>query len=332
MTKRNPANYNTNDREGKFYLLSFVLHVILFVVLGLNFFNNIESASGPVQLELWAEGEEQVPLPPKDVAVDQKVTPEDTVVEPEPAPEPVLVPPIEQAQPEVPQPEPAVIPPLPKPDVVPEPEPQIDPQIALEEQKKKEEEEKRKAEEARKKAEEEKRKQEEARKKAEEEKRKAEDARLKAEEEKRKEEEARKKAEEERRKAEEARKKAEEERIAKEKAKRDAIRGDIMSRAGIKGGQNNTNQIGGGGGNSEYIRRVQACVQPHLKFNGPKKLKLNYKVVLGPNNKVQSSTVVVTSGNKAFDTAVLRAIYQCNPFPKPPKGNVIQGPYIYTPR
>lgn len=272
MTKRNPANYNTNDREGKFYLLSFVLHVILFVVLGLNFFNNIESASGPVQLELWAEGEEQVPLPPKDVAVDQKVTPEDTVVEPEPAPEPVLVPPIEQAQPEVPQPEPAVIPPLPKPDVVPEPEPQI----ALEEQKKKEEEEKRKAE--------------------------------------------------------EARKKAEEERIAKEKAKRDAIRGDIMSRAGIKGGQNNTNQIGGGGGNSEYIRRVQACVQPHLKFNGPKKLKLNYKVVLGPNNKVQSSTVVVTSGNKAFDTAVLRAIYQCNPFPKPPKGNVIQGPYIYTPR
>lgn len=290
MTKRNPANYNTNDREGKFYLLSFVLHVILFVVLGLNFFNNIESASGPVQLELWAEGEEQVPLPPKDVAVDQKVTPEDTVVEPEPAPEPVLVPPIEQAQPEVPQPEPAVIPPLPKPDVVPEPEPQIDPQIALEEQKKKEE------------------------------------------EEKRKEEEARKKAEEERRKAEEARKKAEEERIAKEKAKRDAIRGDIMSRAGIKGGQNNTNQIGGGGGNSEYIRRVQACVQPHLKFNGPKKLKLNYKVVLGPNNKVQSSTVVVTSGNKAFDTAVLRAIYQCNPFPKPPKGNVIQGPYIYTPR
>ncbi|WP_028884463.1 TonB family protein, partial [Taylorella asinigenitalis] len=141
-----------------------------------------------------------------------------------------------------------------------------------------------------------------------------------------------KKAEEEKRKAEEARKKAEAERIAKEKAKRDAIRGDILSRAGIKGGQNSVNQQGGGGGNSEYIRKVQACVQPHLKFNGPKKLTLRYKIILGSNNKVQSATIAVTSGNKAFDTAVLRAIYQCKPFPKPPKGNVVQGPYNYSPR
>ena len=111
------------------------------------------------------------------------------------------------------------------------------------------------------------------------------------------------------------------------------MRGDVNSRAGIKGGQNDRNQVGGGGGTSDYARRVKACVEPRLRFSGNQRLKLTYRVEFDDKYKVTNARITVTSGNKAFDTAVVNALKQCNPFPKPPNNNkFVTGPYDFRPR
>lgn len=116
-------------------------------------------------------------------------------------------------------------------------------------------------------------------------------------------------------------------------ALRAAMRGDINSRAGIKGGFNDRNQIGGGGGTDAYARLVKACVEPRLRFSGNQRLKVRYKVEFDGARKVTSARITRTSGNKAFDNAALNALKLCNPFPKPPTGNdYVEGNYEFRPR
>ena len=116
-------------------------------------------------------------------------------------------------------------------------------------------------------------------------------------------------------------------------ALRAAMRGDVASTAGIRGGASNRNQVGGGGGNSKYARQVQQCVQPRLRFNGNTKLSLNYRVDFDASFKPKSAKITKRSGNPAFDAAVQKALMACHPFPKPPSGNTfVAGPYTYTPQ
>ncbi|ETD72413.1 hypothetical protein V757_04620 [Pelistega indica] len=111
------------------------------------------------------------------------------------------------------------------------------------------------------------------------------------------------------------------------------MRGDINSRAGIKGGQNDRNQIGGGGGNDGYARLVKACVEPRLRFSGNQRLGVRYRVEFDSSRTVTNARITRTSGNKAFDTAALNALKQCNPFPKPPTGNsYVEGNYEFRPQ
>lgn len=130
------------------------------------------------------------------------------------------------------------------------------------------------------------------------------------------------------RKAAQAKAKAE----SKGDALRAAMRGDVSSTAGIRGGQSDRNQVGGGGGNSGYARRVQQCVEPRLRFSGNQRLKVTYRVDFDSSFTPTGAKILVRSGNPAFDRAVQAALMACKPFPKPPGGDsYVTGPYRYNP-
>ncbi|WP_051532292.1 cell envelope integrity protein TolA [Brackiella oedipodis] len=341
----NPNEYYERQDTRKGLIGTLILHGCLVLAIVVGYLWEPEQAAGPIQLELWAEGTEQVVKPPPETRSPDPA-PEDTVAEESDEPEPT---PAEEA--------PAATPDAggapPKSDnTSPSVAEQKDADIALQ-KKQKAEQEKREAElarqealkaEARKKAQEAAKAKKEAEakaaKEAEEQAKKeaaakaAADARAKklAQEKAKKEAEAKAKKEAEEKAKKEAAAKAKAAADAKKAAEtkskantkgdslRGAMRGDINSIAGIKGGQNDRNQRGGGGGSSAYIRAVQACVEPRLTFRGVQRLNLNYEVKLDASMRPISAKITRRSTNPAFDKAVQAALLKCNPYPPNPPG------------
>jgi colicin import membrane protein len=231
----------------------------------------------------------------------------------------------------------------------PPPKAEVDPEIALdEERKKRAEQERLEREEVRKEEERIKRERELAAKRERErleqqrekaerleaEKRAKEEAAAKAALEKKKKEETDKIAKE---KAE-ADQKAKERALADQKAKeaaaaaakreqalRDAFRNDAMGAAGIPGGTADRNQAGGGR-NDGYGAQVRACVQPGVAFPTPPRSGATnpaavYRVQLRPDGTIADVKLTRGSGNPNFDRAVETGIRRCSPFPKPPSGS-----------
>ncbi len=302
------------------------LVLVLLLVVGLNWKTEAE---GPMQIQLWADGNSPVNPPPQPPA---KVEPK-----PEPTPEP--------------EPAPAPPPPPPPPTpstAAPPPKAEVDPEIALdEERKKRAEQERLEREEVRKEEERIKRERELAAKRERErleqqrekaerieaEKRAKEEAAAKAALEKKKKEEADKKAKEKAEADQKAKEKAQADQKAKEaaaaaakreQALRDAFRNDAMGAAGIPGGTADRNQAGGGR-NDGYGAQVRACVQPGVAFPTPPRSGSTnpaavYRVQLRPDGTIADVKLTRGSGNPNFDRAVETGIRRCTPFPRPPSG------------
>ena len=302
------------------------LVLVLLLVAGLNWKTEAE---GPMQIQLWADGNSPANPPPQPPA------------KAEPKPEPT------------PEPEPAPAPPPPPPPPTPStsappPKAEVDPEIALdEERKKRAEQERLEREEVRKEEERIKRERELAAKKERErleqqrekaerieaEKRAKEEAAAKAALEKKKKEEADKKAKEKAEADQKAKEKAHADQKAKEaaaaaakreQALRDAFRNDAMGAAGIPGGTADRNQAGGGR-NDGYGAQVRACVQPGVAFPTPPRSGATnpaavYRVQLRPDGTIADVKLTRGSGNPNFDRAVETGIRRCTPFPKPPSG------------
>ncbi len=310
-------------------------HALLLLALVLNLDWKTEN-QGPMQIELWADGITPTAAPAQ--STKPEVKPEPTPPKPEPEPEPVKPPP-----PPEPPPPPA------PPAVVETPKNEIDPEIALEnERKKKAEKERLEKELAEKKAKEEERKEKDRIKREKDAAEKKERERLeqidrveKEKKEKKEKEEKEKKAvaekkEKEKKEKEEKEKKLAEEKKAKEakeaaakkaaadQAFKDAMRGDVMGAAGMPGGTADRNQAGGGN-YSGYGAKIRACVQPGVSFPAPPQSGSNptvqYRVQLKSDGTVSGVKLLKTSGNSNFDQAVERGISRCTPFPKPDSGS-----------
>jgi colicin import membrane protein len=241
----------------------------------------------------------------------------------------------------------------------PPPKAEVDPEIALDEERKKRAEQERLEREEVKKEEErikrerelaakrERERLEQQREKAERietEKRAKEEAAAKAAIEKKKKEEADKVAKEKAEADQKAKEKAQADQKAKEKALadqkakeaaaaaakreqalRDAFRNDAMGAAGIPGGTADRNQAGGGR-NDGYGAQVRACVQPGVAFPTPPRSGAAnpaavYRVQLRPDGTIADVKLTRGSGNPNFDRAVETGIRRCSPFPKPPSGS-----------
>ena len=79
---------------------------------------------------------------------------------------------------------------------------------------------------------------------------------------------------------------------------------------------------------AQYNNRIVACIRPHITFNTPAGAKRGMYVakfdvrLLKNGQKAVPPKMISSSGLKAFDTAVEKAILMCNPFPKPPVGDM----------
>jgi colicin import membrane protein len=230
--------------------------------------------------------------------------------EPEPAPQP---------KPAKPTP-----PPPPAPDLAQE---RLDAQIALE--KKKQQDKKKEADKAEKlKAEKEKT----AKLKAE--KEKAELKRKEREKEREKEDKAKEKAAKEKKAQEEKerdKKKAAEKASAEkaDAARADALRKENLKRmqgmAGASGGENASGTaLKSSGPSASYAGRLVGRIKPNITYPGDVvgNPRAEVEVKVSPDGTILSRRIVQTSGNKAWDDAVLRAIDKTEIFPKDSDGRV----------
>jgi colicin import membrane protein len=217
-----------------------------------------------------------------------------------------------------PKPEPKVEPPPPPPKPVkvvePEPEPKIDSQIAIEKAKKEEKKklEKKKADEAKEKA------KALAKKEAEEEA--AEEARLEALDKKKRALEAKKL---EAKKATDA--KAAEKYDASLKAAREANLKRIAGIAGASGAETATGTAKQSTGPSAgYAGRVSARVKPNIVFTAEVSgnIEAGVEVRTSPEGAITGRKIIKSSGNKAWDDAVLRALDKTEMLPKDTDGRV----------
>jgi colicin import membrane protein len=284
----------SSSGRGRAIGLAVLAHAFLIAALTWGVGWKRESTNAPVQAELWSTTVQQAapalvePTPPPQV---------------EPKPEPKVEPP----------------PPPPKPVKVvePEPEPKIDPQIAIEKAKKEEKKklEKKKADEAKEKA------KALAKKEAEEEA--AEEARLEALDKKKrvleaKKLEAKKAADA---KAAENDKKYE----ASLKAAREANLKRIAGIAGASGGETATGTAKQSAGPSAgYAGRVSARVKPNIVFTAEVSgnIEAGVEVRTSPDGTITGRKIIKSSGNKAWDDAVLRALDKTEILPKDTDGRV----------
>ncbi len=295
--------------------MALIAHALLLLALVLNLDWKTEN-QGPMQIELWADGTTPTAAPAQSTKPEVKPEPTPPKPEPEPEPEPVKPPP---------PPEP---PPPPAPPAVTEaPKNEVDPEIALEnERKKKAEKERLEKELAERKAKEDERREKDRIKREKDAAEKKERERLeqieRVEKEKKEKEEKDKKLAEEK-KASEA-KAAAAKKAAADQAFKDAMRGDVMGVAGMPGGTADRNQAGGGN-YSGYGAKIRACVQPGVSFPAPPQSGSNptvqYRVQLKSDGTVSGVKLLKTSGNSNFDQAVERGISRCTPFPKPDSGS-----------
>ena len=288
--------------RGRSFAVAAAAHVLLFVALGLVTRWTTQEQVVTAEAELWS-------------ALPQQAAPR--LVEPEPAPRPEP----EPAKPEPPQPAPRPAP-QPEPDVQ-----KLNAEIALKKQKEEEKKkalEKEKAEKLRK----EKLEKEKAEKeKAEKEK--------KLKEQKAKEEKAKEEKEREKKKAED-KKKADADKRNKEaaEAKADAARADAMRKenlkrmqglAGASGGENSTGTaLKSSGPSASYAGRLVARIKPNITYPGDVvgNPRAEIEVKVGADGTILSRRIVQSSGNKAWDDAVLRAIDKTEVLPRDTDGRV----------
>ena len=218
-----------------------------------------------------------------------------------------------------------------------------------EELRRKEEEAKRKEEEIRlRKEEETKRKEEEIRlRKEEEARRKEEEIRLRKEEEaKRKEEEAKRKEEEIRlRKEEEAKRKEEARRLEQEAKEAEDQRQQQIKRlkslgATSSGPVDPVNESKGGGKPSDsYLGRLRARVKPNITFSETQLQTVRgnpaaeVEVICSPSGQIVGMKLTQSSGNDAWDQAVLKAIEKTGTLPRDENGKIPSKiPFVFRPR
>ncbi|WP_300555038.1 cell envelope integrity protein TolA [Limnohabitans sp. Rim8] len=293
---------------GRAWVIAGVAHVLLFLALGLATAWKTQPQTLQAEAELWS-------------AVPQAAAPR--LQEPVPEPEPVPVPETRPTPPAKPTP-----PPPPAPDPAMELK---DAQIALEKKKqeeKKKEADKLKAEKL--KAEKEKLEKEKINKaKAEKEKaEKDKTEKAKLEKEKlAKEKKAQEDKEREKKKAAE-RDKAEKAEKA-DAARADALRQENLKRmqgmAGASGGENATGTaLKSSGPSATYAGRLVGRIKPNITYPGDVvgNPRAEVEVRVAPDGVIQSRRILQSSGNKAWDEAVLRAIDKTEIFPKDTDGRV----------
>ena len=275
------------------FVLAAAAHVLLFIALGLVTRWSTQEQVVTAEAELWS-------------ALPQQAAPR--LVEPEPEPTPP--PPEAPAKPE-PEPKPR---PAPQPDVQKQ-----DADIALKKQK---EEDKKKALE--------KEKAEKLRKdKLEKDKADKAEKEKKLKEQKLKDEKAEKEREKEREK-----KKLEAEQQKKEQAKAEAARAEALRKenlqrmqglAGASGGEQSTGTaLKSSGPSASYAGRLVARIKPNITYPGDVlgNPRAEIEVKVGADGTILSRRVVQSSGNKAWDEAVLRAIDKTEVLPRDTDGRV----------
>ncbi len=284
--------------RGRSFAMAAAAHVLLFLALGLVTRWTTQTQVVSAEAELWS-------------AMPQQAAPR--LVETEPAP-----PPESERKPEPVKPEP------PKPAPRPAPEPEVDKrdaEIALKKQKEEEKKkalEKEKAEKLRK----EKLEKEKAEKeKAEKEK--------KLKEEKAKEQKAKEDKEREKNKAEADKRKAEEAKEKAEAARAEAMRKENLKRmqglAGASGGENSTGTaLKSSGPSASYAGRLVARIKPNITYPGDVvgNPRAEVEVKVSADGTIQSRRILQSSGNKAWDDAVLRAIDKTEVLPRDTDGRV----------
>jgi len=292
---------------GRAWLVALVAHAFLFLALGLATAWKTQPQTLQAEAELWS-------------AVPQAAAPrlQETLPKPEPVPvpEPQATPPAKPTPPPAPAPDPALA--------------LKDAQIALE---KKKEAEKQKAD--KEKAEKEKALKEKAAKekleKAKAEKEKAEKdkaAKAKLEKEKlAKEKKAQEDKEREKKKAAEKEKADKAEKA--EAARADALRQENLKRmqgmAGASGGDNATGTaLKSSGPSATYAGRLVGRIKPNITYPGDMvgNPRAEVEVRVAPDGAIQSRRILQSSGNKAWDDAVLRAIDKTEILPKDTDGRV----------
>jgi len=278
------------------WVIAGIAHVLLFVALGLATSWKTQPQTLQAEAELWA-------------ATPQAAAPrlQEPPPEPEPAPEPEPKPVAKPTPPPPPEPDPAVE--------------RRDAEIALE--KKKQQEKKKEAEKL--KAEKEKAEKEKAdakRKEREKEREKEEKAKKEklAKESKAKEEKERdKKKAAEKAKAQSEAEAARAEELRKENLKR------MQGLAGASGGANATGSaLQSAGPSASYAGRLIGRIKPNISYPGDVlgNPRAEIEVKVSPDGTVLSRRIVQTSGNKAWDDAVLRAIDKTEILPKDTDGRV----------
>ena len=290
---------------GRAWVIAGLVHALLFMALGLATAWKTQPQTVQAEAELWS-------------ATPQAAAPrlQEPLPEPEPEPEPKPAP---QPKPAKPTP-----PPPPAPDLAQE---RLDAQIALE--KKKQQDKKKEADKAEKlKAEKEKT----AKLKAE--KEKAELKRKEREKEREKEDKAKEKAAKEKKAQEEKerdKKKAAEKASAEkaDAARADALRKENLKRmqgmAGASGGENASGTaLKSSGPSASYAGRLVGRIKPNITYPGDVvgNPRAEVEVKVSPDGTILSRRIVQTSGNKAWDDAVLRAIDKTEIFPKDSDGRV----------
>ncbi|MEY2677357.1 MAG: hypothetical protein RLZ00_49 [Pseudomonadota bacterium] len=282
---------------------SLVVHALLIVALtaGIQW---KQDNSLSIEAELWSA----VPMAAAPKLVEVEAPPPPPAPKPEPTPKPVV---------KAPEP----------------PAPNRDADIALAKKRKLEEEKKiqealkaeeRRKEEVKKEAE------KKAKAKLEEDKRKLE---AKKEEERKEKERKEKERAEKERKDKEAKKQAEQKdsKAAAEEAKKlEAIRKENMKRiAGLAGASGNENATGtamkSSGPSDSYGGRIRARVKPNITFD-PSSVSGNpaaeVEVRCAPDGTIVSRKLVKSSGNPAWDNAVLKAIDKTEVLPRDTDGRV----------
>ena len=281
------------------WLIAGLAHLVLFLALGLATAWKTQPQTVQAEAELWS-------------ATPQTAAPKLQEPTPVPPPEPEPQPPVKTK-------------PVPPPPPAPDPEVERrDAQIALEKKKQLE-----------KKKEAEKLKAEVKRKELEKQEKEAKAAKDKAAKEKKADEERDKKKAAEKVKAEAELKKRKQEQAQKEaKEKADEARAEAMRKenlqrmqgmAGASGGANATGSaLKSSGPSASYAGRLVGRIKPNITYPGEAigNRRAEVEVKVSPDGTILSRRIVQSSGNKAWDDAVLRAIDKTEILPKDTDGRV----------
>jgi colicin import membrane protein len=99
----------------------------------------------------------------------------------------------------------------------------------------------------------------------------------------------------------------------------------MQGMAGASGGENATGTaLNSSGPSASYAGRLVGRIKPNITYPGDVvgNPRAEVEVKVSPDGTIQSRRIVQTSGNKAWDDAVLRAIDKTEIFPKDTDGRV----------